>query len=409
MQNDDEHYKDEARLINTINECINQKTESNKDDPFYIVDLNKVVSQYQNWCTKLPNIKPYFAMKANPNPKIIKTLADLGCNFDCASKSELSTILDLVNDPSRIIYANPCKMASHITYARENEINLMTFDCIEELYKIKDTHSNAELLLRLSVDDSDSICKFNSKFGCSMDDVELVLQTIIELELNLVGFSFHVGSGCQNARNYYKAIQDCKLATVLASHYGICIKMIDIGGGFPGSNMRDFDDICENILRAKRKFFKKNITFIAEPGRYFTESTHTLVVNVIAKKRERDVIKYYLNDGVYGSFNCLHFDHQMPVLKVLPSSYAPIIAKYNSTFFGPTCDSMDIIYKDIEYQELNVGNWLYVKNFGSYTASANILGSFNGFSLTEYYYNPQNKIESVSSESSTSSSESLNF
>ena len=415
MLNDGEYYKDEAKLIYTIKDCINQKTELNEDEPFYIVDLNKVVSQYKKWCTKLPNIKPYFAIKSNPNLKIIQTLADLGCCFDCASKNEIATILDVVDDPNRIIFANPCKIPSHISYARKNHVSLMTFDCIEELFKIKDLYSDAELLLRLCVDDSDSICKFNSKFGCCLDDLEQIFTTVIDLELNLVGFSFHVGSGCQNANSYYKAIQDCKLASVLASHYGITTKIIDIGGGFPGSdNSRvSFDDICKNILAAKREYFKTKVRFIAEPGRYFTESTHTLVANVIAKKRDMDVIKYYLNEGVYGSFNCLHFDHQFPELHALPMTYAPITAKYNSTFFGPTCDSMDVIYKDILFQELNIGDWIYVKNFGSYTVSPKVLGSFNGFSLTEYYYiYPDEKIQvpiSSDTTSNASSDSSLSF
>ena len=130
---------------------------------------------------------------------------------------------------------------------------------------------------------------------------------------------------------------------------------------------------------------KKNniIKFIAEPGRFFTESTHTLVINVIAKKKEKNVIKYYLNDGIYGSFNCINYDHQTPDLIPLKTTYNAT-NKYNTTFFGPTCDSLDCIYKDIQYQELNIGDWLYVTNFGSYTVSPS--STFNGFSVNNKKY-----------------------
>lgn len=382
--------QDDAKLLASIRDYINEKDDYNKDEPFYIVDLNKIVSQYHKWITTLPNIKPYFAIKSNPDLKIIRLLAELGCNFDCASRNEIATILNITNDPARIIFANPCKSITHIEYAKDNDVNLMTFDSIEELFKIKQGHPTAQLLLRLCVDDSDSICKFNSKFGCKMEDVERVLQTVSELDLNLVGFSFHVGSGCQNPVSYYKALQDCKLACVIASHYDIPIKIIDIGGGFPASNTAkiSFESIADNIIKAQNEFFKHKIqsgelSFIAEPGRYFTECTHTLVVNVIAKKREYDIIKYYLNEGVYGSFNCIHFDHQYPVISILNKS--PINAtNMKSIFFGPTCDSMDVIYKNISFPELQVGDWLYVKNFGSYTSGIEM--SFNGFCLTEYKY-----------------------
>jgi ornithine decarboxylase len=102
---------------------------------------------------------------------------------------------------------------------------------------------------------------------------------------------------------------------------------------------------------------------------------------VIAKKKEDNVIKYYLNDGVYGSFNCINYDHQTPeLIPLLPRD----AKKYNTTFFGPTCDSLDCIYKEIQYQELNIGDWLYVRNFGSYTIAPS--SSFNGFEVNNKKY-----------------------
>lgn len=407
---------EDVQVLNKIKEYIYDRNEWENDEPFYVVNLNKIVDQYNNWTTKLPNIKPYFAIKSNPDLKIIKLLAQLGCNFDCASKNEIASIFNIVNDSSRIIFANPCKMQSHIVFARDNGVNLMTFDCIEELVKIHKIYPMAELLLRLCVDDSDSICKFNSKFGCKLEHIEMIFQKIKELNANLVGFSFHVGSGCQNAHNYYKALQDCKFACVTASRYGInTIRIIDIGGGFPGSNENSenkvtFNEICENILSAQNKFFKQKIDtneiiFIAEPGRFFTESTHTLVVNVMAKKTEENVTKYYLNEGVYGSFNCIHFDHQKPILNILKFDNEDKWKNklmVNSTFFGPTCDSMDFIYKDIMFPELDIGTWLYVTHFGSYTVAPSI--SFNGFGVNDFIYIYPDNLASNSFEMSPSSS-----
>jgi len=373
-------------LEDLIYKYINEKDKYD-DEPFYIVDLEKVEEQFNKWVRYLPYIQPYFAVKSNPDNKIINLLAKLGCNFDCASKNELINALSIVNNPDRIIFANPCKISSHLIYASENNINKMTFDSVEELEKIYNLFPEAHIILRICVDDTNSKCKFNSKFGCPLSNIPVIFDKIKSLHMNLVGFSFHVGSGCSDAKSFYNAIKDCHYTYKISKEYGFNICIIDIGGGFPGVDKNImFADICENISNAVNDFFsyeKKNniIKFIAEPGRYFTEATHTLVINVIAKKKEGDVIKYYLNDGIYGSFNCINYDHQMPVI-------IPLLKKdenkYNTTFFGPTCDSMDCIYKDIQYQELNVGDWLYVSNFGSYTIAPS--SSFNGFSVTNKKY-----------------------
>jgi ornithine decarboxylase len=358
------------------------------DEPFYIVDLEKVEQQFKKWIRYLPYIQPYFAVKSNPDNKIINLLAKLGCNFDCASKNELINALSIINNPDRIIFANPCKISSHLIYACENNINKMTFDCVEELEKIYNIFPEAQIILRICVDDTNSKCKFNSKFGCPLCNIPVIFDKIKSLRMNLYGFSFHVGSGCSDAKSFYNAIKDCYYTYKISQEYGFNINIIDIGGGFPGVDKNImFADICYNINKAVDDFFsyeKKNniIKFIAEPGRYFTEATHTLVINVIAKKRESDVIKYYLNDGIYGSFNCINYDHQTPV--IIPLLKKENIIKYNTTFFGPTCDSMDCIYKDIQYQELNVGDWLYISNFGSYTTAPS--SSFNGFSVTNKKY-----------------------
>lgn len=371
-----------------IKKYINEKEEYD-DEPFYIVDLGKVEEQYNIWVNYLPSIQPYFAVKSNPDNLIINLLAKLGCNFDCASKCELMNAMSIVDNPDRIIFANPCKISSHLRYACENNISKMTFDSIEELEKIYNIYPAAQIILRICVDDTNSKCKFNSKFGCPLCNIPKIFERIKSLQMNLVGFSFHVGSGCSDATSFYNAIKDCAITYKTSLDYGFAISIIDIGGGFPGVDKNiKFADICDNINRAIVDFFSYEtrnniIKFIAEPGRYFTEATHTLVLNVIAKKTEENVIKYYLSDGIYGSFNCINYDHQTPEL-------IPLISrdnndkKYNTTFFGPTCDSLDCIYKDIQYQELNVGDWLYISNYGSYTIAPS--SSFNGFSVTNKKY-----------------------
>ena len=368
-----------------------------KETPFYIVDLGDIIYLYEQWRKNLPNIIPYYAVKCNPNPIILKLLSSLGVYFDCASEHEIETILKITKDPYKIVFANPCKMNHHIKYARENNVQLMTFDCEEELYKIKKYHPNANLMLRIAVDDSNSICQFNSKFGCKLTDLGKIFNIIIHLELCLVGFSFHVGSGCKSANSYYSAIENMRTAYDKAIENDIYVNMINIGGGFQGkTNINEnevlFTDIASVICKAQNDFFEKEIDnseiyFIAEPGRYFVETSHTLILNVIGKKHvcpssEDESFIYYLNDGIYGSFNCIVFDHKNPV--IIPFKEYSNSKLYKSKFFGPTCDSMDMICENILLPELNIGEWVYVENFGAYTTAA--ASSFNGFKTTDYKY-----------------------
>jgi ornithine decarboxylase len=392
----------------TTYDIINDYLEENKTEhAFYIVDLGELTNSYNKWITLLPDVKPYYAVKCNPNKVLLEALSSLGCNFDCASENEMKSIIEITNDPSRIIFANPCKMSSQIRYARANDVDLMTFDCEEELYKIKLYHPYAKLILRLAVDDSNSKCKFNKKFGCNLQQVEEILQIAKTLKLDIVGFSFHVGSGCSSADSFYKAICECKKASEIALKIGIKINIIDIGGGFPGKNTNiRFEDIAQAVTDGINEYFSeelanKTIDFIAEPGRYFAQKSHILVLNVIGKKivyetieqdkveekieekaiREKKII-YYLNDGIYGSFNCIYFDHCMPT--ILPFNERRESKLYKSTIFGPTCDSIDLISEDLMLPELAIGEWVYVEDFGAYTIASS--SAFNGFKTTLYKY-----------------------
>ena len=404
-----ELYGSGSDIYNIINDYL---SDNQSDHAFYIIDLGAIVNVYTNWVSLLPNVKPYYAVKCNPNPVLIETLASLGTNFDCASENEIKMVIEITNDPTRIIFANPCKMTSQIRYARANDVDLMTFDCEEELYKIKLYHPYAKLILRLAVNETNSICKFNIKFGCVMEQVEELLTIAKTLKLDIVGFSFHVGSGCISAENYYDAIRDCKTATDIATNLGIIVRIIDIGGGFPGVDTSvSFASIASYVNAGIQDHFaseveQKNIQFIAEPGRYFAQKSHTLVLNVIGKKintipsipshlgvtvdtnhssdfvieNEPEIEKtivYYLNDGIYGSFNCIYFDHNTPTILPFNERDGQL---YKSMLFGPTCDSIDLISRDVMLPELAIGEWVYVENFGAYTIASS--SGFNGFKTT---------------------------
>lgn len=384
----------EYDIINMILE------EHNQNSSFYIVDLGEIIRRYRQWVKLLPTIKPYYAVKCNPNTVICKLMTLLGTGFDVASKNEINIVKNDANYGD-VIYAHPYKDCASLQYARAADIDLSVFDSIYELDKIKVFHPFCKLLLRIKVDDSKSQCKFSTKFGADtsdMSNIDTIIRYAETSNLIISGVSFHVGSDCEGPVQYYDAIKLAREVFKIGEKHGFKMNMLDIGGGFPGRNCSDsgdnqnklFEEICENINKALGEFFNdvEDLKVIAEPGRYFVQASHTLVVNVIGKnvKLNKETgaqeFMYYINDGVYGSFNCIFFDHQKPV--ILPYNERNEEKKYKSTIFGRTCDSIDKITDDIQLPQLEIDDYCFVPNFGAYTVAAST--TFNGFPNIKSYY-----------------------
>jgi ornithine decarboxylase len=382
-------------------DIVNKYLEKNQgDDSFMIIDIGDIIRQYNKWKKLLPRVTPFYAVKCNPSTIILNLLNKLGCCFDCASKNEISRVINIGASPERIIFANPCKMITQIKYARANDIDILTFDSSHELYKIKLYHPNADLLLRIKVDDSKSKCKFNCKFGVDIEEVNDILKLAKQLEINVRGVSFHVGSGCEDPNVYRTALQNCKEVFEIASNIDIKMNIIDIGGGFPGiaktenTNSVSFESMADVINKSIDEFFDdeyqtddNKIKFISEPGRYFVASSHTLVVSVINKKEVCDKETgskkyiYYISEGIYGSFSGVIFDYAK--IELLPFNERTE-KTYPSIVFGPTCDSLDIVSKECELPSLAIGESMLIKNIGAYSiASAT---EFNGFTRPGCYY-----------------------
>ena len=126
-------YNEDYSICDIINDFLNN---NQNEQPFYIIDIGEIIKSYKKWIACFPNIKPYYAVKSNPNKNILNLLNQHGVNFDCASKNELYTVVNSFKKPKQIIFANPCKMIEHIKYAKNKNIDLMTFDSYEELKKI---------------------------------------------------------------------------------------------------------------------------------------------------------------------------------------------------------------------------------------------------------------------------------
>ena len=392
---------------------------SGTTDAFYHVNLSDIVRQHQRWVDELPRVTPHYAVKCNPDMHVLRTLADLGCGFDCASVTEMDALLDLDVAPDRIVYANPCKAPSELEQAHARGVGLTVFDSVEELRKLATVMPEAQLLLRIRPDDSRSICQFGMKYGAALDEVPELLRTAAELSLTVSGVCFHVGSGCYAAEAYSDAVALSRAAFDMGADQGFAFNMLDIGGGMPGELFAletpavngasppaedkveakappSFEAIAKVSREALDRDFPagSGVALIAEPGRYFVHASHTLATQVIGLKAdtysEQGGTSYYINDGVYGSFNCLLYDHAEVTPHVLQRAAADSTAE-NATpetcsIWGPTCDGLDCVKQSASLPSLAVGDWLYWPGMGAYTGAAS--SSFNGFAppRAQYYY-----------------------
>uniref|UniRef100_A0A8C6SZA2 Orn/DAP/Arg decarboxylase 2 N-terminal domain-containing protein n=1 Tax=Neogobius melanostomus TaxID=47308 RepID=A0A8C6SZA2_9GOBI len=270
---------------------------------------------------------------------------------------------------------------------------MMTFDNKEELLKITRGHPNAKLLLRIAVDDSKSQVKLSTKFGATLGTVGSLLKRAHELDLDVKGVSFHVGSLCTDSVAYRWAIEEAHHVFEQARLIGFHLDLLDIGGGFSGHGL-------EMVLNSKAtvwvialdEFFPADsgVRVIAEPGRYFVDSAFTLALNVFARKKVWSLpingngldtmIMYYVTDGLHGAFgiNKLHPDMKPFVLR----PHRVLSNSSNICYLGPTCDSADRIM-DVWMPELNIGDWILVDNFGAYTIP--LPTDFNGFEKPTIY------------------------
>ncbi|KAK6188413.1 hypothetical protein SNE40_004590 [Patella caerulea] len=378
-------------------EIANQDIEL-KEDAFFIGDLGDIIHKYETWCELLPRVEPFYAVKCNTDDPVLRLLAELGTSFDCASKSEIEQVLSLGVSPSRIIYANPCKQKSFIRHAAKQKVKMMTFDNEPELDKIKMIYPDAELVLRILPPSNFKVqCDLGIKFGCHPDKAIDLYQKAKDLGLNVIGVSFHVGSGAEEAEAFYAAVKEAYGVFQLGVEFGFNMTMLDVGGGFPGQKDTpvSFEEVAVVLNDALDEYFpaETGIRIIAEPGRYFVASAFTLTANIIAKRMiSRDKIvgdgksdqcvsgndepayMYYLNDGVYGSFNCLLYDHAKVKPSLLQDNVCDV--KFTSSVWGPTCDGMDCILEDCVLPEMHVGEWIYFEDMGAYTMCA--ASTFNG-------------------------------
>ena len=346
--------------------------------PLMIIRRSVLERQLELFRKCLPDVVPYYAIKANPHPEIIKAFVELGTSFDVASGWEMKEVLRLGGAANRIIFANTIKNTEDISSARKRRVRLMTFDNEPELYKIAEHFRGAHVLLRIKVNNYGSTVNLSLKFGADPENAFPLLRKAKSLGLVPQGISFHVGSQAKNVENYLQALEITAGIFNECQDKGIELKTVDLGGGFPIQHFENesginFERMASQIRRQMRRLFDEKVQFIAEPGRFMVATACSLVTKINGKAIRDGKTCYYLDDGVYHTFSGQVFDHQKYPLRAFKEGELKVCAT-----FGPTCDAFDTISVADELPEdLQIDDLLYAENIGAYTNASSTF--FNGF------------------------------
>ena len=352
--------------------------------PAVVIDHDLIRRNYAQFKKHLPKVQAYFAVKANAEPAIVRTLYKAGASFDVASLPEFMLVYENIKHLppkeqqdfiwDKIIYANPTKPKETLRSLDQYK-PLVTYDNLTELKKIRQYAPHAGVVLRLRVPNTGSMVELSSKFGCDPGEaVDLVLAAF-ELGLVVEGLSFHVGSQCTNFQNFVQALEMSAAVMREAQSRGREIKILDIGGGFPAPynrHVRPFSALARKINAEIDRLFPKDIQILAEPGRFLVATAATAVARIIGKAVRDGKTCYYIDDSVYHTFSGIIFDHCQYHLKAFKRGKTEVCA-----VFGQTCDALDTISLSETLPELEVEDLVFSENIGAYsTASATW---FNGF------------------------------
>ena len=362
-----------------------QKLAEEHGTPLFVVDHDALRKNYRAFRRHLPRVQVYYAVKANPDPAIVRTLYLEGSSFDVASMPEFMIVHQNIKDlPAKqrqdwiwdkIIYANPTKATETLEQLNQYK-PLVTFDNLEEIRKIKEHAPNAGLALRLQVPNTGAMVELSSKFGASPGEaVDLILEAD-QAGLVVEGISFHVGSQTTNFANYVQALSLTAGVFKEAKDRGYTkMNLVDIGGGFPApydATVKPFRELARVIRGELDRLFPPEIQILAEPGRFLVATAGFSVAKVIGKAVRGGKTCYYIDDGVYHTYSGVIFDHcKYPIraFKRGPTSLCSV--------FGPTCDALDVVSMAENLPELARDEFVYSTNIGAYSHASSTC--FNGF------------------------------
>ncbi|WP_334177005.1 type III PLP-dependent enzyme [Pseudoxanthobacter sp.] len=360
------------------------------EGPCLVVDLDVVRENFRAFRHSMPDTRIFYAVKANPAPEILSTLAEMGSCFDCASVAEIEMALAAGATPDRISYGNTIKKERDIARAFALGIGLYSVDCEAEVDKIARQAPGARVFCRILCDGAGAEWPLSRKFGCEPEMAAGVLEHAYRNGLDAYGVSFHVGSQQANTEAWDGALATAAGLFRELAERGIRLRMVNLGGGFPTRYLRDVPGVPnygQSILDAISRHFGNRLPeTIIEPGRGMVGGAGIIKAEVvlISRKQADDPVRWvYLDIGKFGGLaETMDEAIRYPIRTLRDDGpSAPCVLA------GPTCDSADVLYEKTPYPlpiSLEIGDEVLIEATGAYTTTYSAV-AFNGFPPLQSY------------------------
>jgi len=361
--------------FNSVNELVNS---IRPVDPIYCIRPDSIKTACGWFKNNFPG-KILYAVKTNPNEKVIKYIGESGINrFDVASINEIQLIKKIF-PKSRAYYMNTVKSREHIKEAYFSyNIRDFALDTREELQKIIEATNGAKdltLYVRVSISNEHAEIDLSQKFG-ALPNEALGLLRLAKAHAKKVGLSFHVGSQCMHPISYAKGIKE---VGNIIKKTKIFPDTINVGGGFPSIypdlNPQPLESYIQEIKKAFNNLKLENKPeILCEPGRALVAESGSSIVRVVLRKKQ----KIYINDGTYGSlFDAGVLNFILPT-RMIPNGRMTSKKLTSFSLYGPTCDSADFMKGPFVLpNNIKEGDYIEIGQLGAY--SLTFRTKFNGF------------------------------
>ena len=153
-------------------EHVQAALEKGYSRPFLLVDSDIIRNKARRFKAAMPQVQPHYAVKANPDPRVLRTMIEEGVGFEIASISELDLLLELGVSAADIYYSNPMKSRAYLEYAAAKGVEWYVLDSVEELRKIVSVKADAKLYLRIDTPNIGSDWPLAGKFGTHAAEIK---------------------------------------------------------------------------------------------------------------------------------------------------------------------------------------------------------------------------------------------
>src|SRR6476646_9090485 len=334
--------------------------------PVLLVDLEIVRSKTKRFRANLPRVRPHFAVKANPDPRVLKVLIQEGAGFEIASIAELDILMGLGVAPAEVFYSNPMKSRAYLEYASAKGVEWFVVDSVEEIRKVKAVKADAKMYVRIDAPNVGSDWPLSGKFGAQTAEAEEIIAVAAELKADLAGVTFHVGSQCRNPENWRVGIENAKRMFRKMRLKGLRPRLLNIGGGYPVQHTKpipSIEEIGETVNRALTGL-PAGTRVMAEPGRYLVSDAGWFVCRVVGTATRRGSRWVYLDAGMFGGIIETTEGLQYEVVTERHGKLIPY------TVAGPTCDSVDVVMREqMLPEDLRADDFVYIPNAAAYTTA----------------------------------------